>query len=310
MNCISPVTLFNVDRLIYPMGLTVPCGKCIACKIQKRKEWSIRMLHELNSWDDACFLTLTYSEEHLPFYPGGAYGPVPYPWPTLKKSDIQKFFKRLRRDLNNENRNIKYFACGEYGEKTQRPHYHAIVYGLGLSRNDRLQVMENWPFCDWKNSQIRKGSFGLVEPDSIQYVAGYINKKFDNVVEYEEYHKYGREPTFRILSQGIGKEYIYENAEQLFQNGFITHRSVPQSIPRYYLDKLDQIGLRPDVSDSQNERQITVNETLIGLSMTNREVFRINRPDIEQRLVDGLKERKKQYGKDLIAKKQFKRDLK
>lgn len=311
MNCTNPITLHSHTSPRFPRGLVVPCGKCLQCKIQKRKEWSIRMLHENDSWDRSCFLTLTYQDKYLPYQPIGPYGPVPYPWPTLQKSDIQKFFKRLRRDLANENRHIKYFACGEYGDDNQRPHYHAIVYGLGLSADDRNYVMENWPFCDWKVKAIRENSFGLVEPDSIQYVAGYINKKYNNQVEYEEYHKYAREPTFRILSQGLGKEYIYKNAEQLYQNGFLTHKSVPQSIPRYYLDKLDEMGLRPDVTNNQAIKEIEVNEKALGLSYTDREIFAMRRPDIEDTKLQVAVKAKKQHEQNLKQKNaQFKRDLK
>ena len=71
---------------------------------------------------------------------------------------------------------IRYFACGEYGDRTARPHYHAIVFGLSLSSDDKQMVKDSWPFCDWSNCSIARNSFGMAEPDSISYVAQYIDK--------------------------------------------------------------------------------------------------------------------------------------
>lgn len=305
MNCISPVTLQQISPR-YPRGLTVPCGKCIHCKIQRRKEWSIRMLHELDSWDKASFVTLTYDDKHLPISPVGKIGPIQYPWPTLQKAELQKFFKRLRKNYDGK---IKYFACGEYGDCFQRPHYHSILFGLGLSRSDRDTVMASWPFCDWENREIRDGSFGIAEPDSIRYVAQYIDKKYDNDEAYKYYHMYGREPVFRLISQGLGKEYIYKNAEQLTTNGYLTHNSIPQSIPRYYLNKLDEIGLKPDLTDRTYEAQCEKNQKLIGLWMSDAEILRANRPQLEDMKIQAEGKGKKQHGLNLqarIAQKQRK----
>ena len=88
MQCTSPVRLmpkrnqfgrWTLNPSEYPDGLLVPCGKCLACRISKRREWSVRMLHELSSYDDAVFLTLTYADEFLP--PNG----------SLDKAELQKF---------------------------------------------------------------------------------------------------------------------------------------------------------------------------------------------------------------------------
>lgn len=258
-------------------------------------------MHELDDWDKSSFVTLTYDDEHLPVSPVGKIGPIQYPWPTLQKKEFQKFIKRVRRDLENENRKIKYFASGEYGENTERPHYHCLFFGLSLSRNDRNVVMANWPFCDWKNPQIVKGSFGLVEPDSIQYVAGYIHSKLSGNEAKINYDQQGREPVFRVGSQGLGKNYVYKNAEQL-QEGYIKYLGIPHSIPRYYLNKLDAIGLRPDLSDSQYESQCDKNQKLIGLWMSDAEILRANRPDIENSKMVAEGAGKKQHGLNLKAK--------
>ena len=135
MQCTNPVNLGRTKRsgpFIYEeRGLVVPCGKCFACRIKKRREWSLRLYHELEMWNDAQFTTLTYADDSIPSGEG---------LPSLRKRDLQLFFKRLRRHLPEE-RSIRYFACCEYGDTTGRPHYHAIIYGLGLLPDDREAVI-------------------------------------------------------------------------------------------------------------------------------------------------------------------------
>lgn len=101
MQCFHPVTLKN--------GQTVPCGSCIGCRINKTSQWTFRLLLEQKNWDKASFITLTYDDDHLPSDA------------SLHPEDLTLFWKRLRKNL--DGRKIKYFACGEYGDATQRPHY-------------------------------------------------------------------------------------------------------------------------------------------------------------------------------------------
>lgn len=100
----------------------VPCGKCLGCRIDYSREWANRMCIELDDNPSAIFLTLTYNNANLPFTDSG--------YPTLSKRHLQLFFKRLRKVYSGCR--IRYYIAGEYGPKTLRPHYHAIVYGLSL----------------------------------------------------------------------------------------------------------------------------------------------------------------------------------
>ena len=239
MQCTNPINLGRTRRsgpfIHEERGLIVPCGKCFACRIKKRREWSLRLYHELEMWNDAQFTTLTYADDSIP----GGEG-----LPSLRKRDLQLFFKRLRRHLPEE-RNVRYFACGEYGDTTGRPHYHAIIYGLGLLPADREIVVKAWPFCDWSVDSIRDKSFGMVTPESIEYVAGYIHKKFSGIKEFEEYQALGREPVFRIMSQGIGRDYIDKNIDDVKKQMHFTMRGKHISIPRYYIKRhlLDTMSL-------------------------------------------------------------------
>lgn len=187
-----------------------------------------------NYGDNAMFVTLTYDNEHLP---------EDY---SLHKEDLQKFFKRLRRDLAKDNRKIRYFACGEYGDEKKdnyptgfgRPHFHAIIFGLDPnSDEDRSLISENWSFCGSFLFDRKHQGIGSVTSDSIQYVTGYIRKKLLGKSK-QDYFNAGIVPPFQVQSQYLGldgfKEYYteYNNPDYVLFNG---HKI---SIPRYFVDKL------------------------------------------------------------------------
>lgn len=227
MNCTNPVTITkNLDRLDYPDGLLVPCGKCLNCRIQYREQWGMRLTHEMSYNEDGIFLTLTYDQKNVPINDAFQL--------TLKKEHAQKFFKRLRKNL--KGKKIKYFLCGEYGDETKRPHYHAIVFGI--SRKEIPKIKQSWNFCDWKNPSICKDSFGMVEHDSINYVCQYIDKKFTGELANEEYYQKGIEAPFRLCSKGIGKDYCEDNEDRIRDLEYITVRGTKRSVPRYYLDRI------------------------------------------------------------------------
>lgn len=279
MQCIKPIRIFkNISRIEYPDGLEVPCGKCIACRIKKRKEWSIRMLHELESHENAIFITLTYDEDHLP------------PFSSLEKKELQKFFKRLRKKLSYQKRRIRHYSCGEYGDQTQRPHYHSIIFGMSLSISDKLLIDESWT-----NGLIH---YGLAEPDSMRYVAQYIDKKFTGELADTEYKQKNREPVFRLLSLGLGKNYVDKNADQITQNMFITVNGVKQSLPRYYINRL---GLESQ-KDQAYIKECDLVSHYSGFDYSRDEAYRILSPDEVRRIEDGIRDAKLQHGKNLEAK--------
>jgi len=245
----------NLSKWQYPDGLMVPCGKCLPCRIRKRSEWALRMLHELSYHEDSMFITLTYEDKYLPENN------------SLEKVALQKFFKRLRKRISEETHGklrIKYFACGEYGENPidpfgpPRPHYHAIIFGLSLL--NREYVTSAWPYG--------YVHFGLAERDSIRYVAQYIDKKYSGELEDEYYTQTGRQNVFRILSQGLGRAFCIEHSEQIQQQKKITHRGVQHSIPRYYIKKLeidtDLLKSRALDLDSNNVKKYTGLDDLTG----------------------------------------------
>ncbi len=227
MQCTSPMRIKNPDRFKYkkpdqsvgPEWLEVPCGHCIACRIARTREWTIRLLHESEFWDDTSFITLTYNDDFLP-----SDG-------SLVPRDLTLFFKRLRKDLEKDKRKIKYYACGEYGDIFGRPHYHAIVFGL--SPKDKELIEENWPY-----GFVRVGT---VTYDSCRYVAGYVQKKLYGKGA-DVYDEKGILPPFARMSKGIGEEYVDKYWNKLWSQETVTVRGVPMGLPRYYKKKLDYDG--------------------------------------------------------------------
>lgn len=147
------------------------CGQCLPCRINRQRLWTIRCLLEAGQHQHSSYVTLTYDDKHLPL--SG----------SVSLRDIQLFFKRLRR----RGHEFRYYACAEYGERSWRPHYHAILFGL----RDGCGVREAW----------RDGFVHIsgVGPESIAYVAGYCLKGAYNE-RGMKWHGKNLVPEFNLMS--------------------------------------------------------------------------------------------------------------
>lgn len=182
----------------------------------------MRMLHETDTSERQGFLTLTYAPEHLPSSPLRPDG-------ILVLHDLQNFWKRLRKALRLLERDtkIKYYSCGEYGDDGNRPHYHAIVWGIDVHDEDLVQKV-------WG---LGRTQIDFVEPESIRYVAGYVSKKlgFNNSVARQGYPK-----PFQAASGGIGLTWLTNNWYETMYNACLTFRGIKQPLSRYYREKLEK----------------------------------------------------------------------
>lgn len=174
-----------------------------------------RLLQEDKVSDESIFVTLTYDTEFVPITEKG--------FMSLSKSDVQKWIKRIRKK---EARKVKYYLVGEYGPKTDRPHYHAILFNC----NGDIAV-DCW----------RKGNIvvGDVSGASVSYTAGYINKPGTRVgfADWDD-----RLPKFSLMSKGLGKNYL-SSAVVNYHLADVTRNFVMQDgykipMPRYYRKKL------------------------------------------------------------------------
>lgn len=234
MKCKNPY--FDKSR-----QLTFNCQKCMPCRINYTSQWALRCMYELASWNDASFITLTYNDEHLP----SNYSLVP--------DHLKNFWKDLRYFLSLDDRKIKYYACGEYGDKVKkylspgalkchgRPHYHAIVFGISpFSDDDRQLVAKCWPYCDsWIFSKNREEqAIDEVNVSDIRYVTGYVRKKLYGDQAKENYGEAVR--PFSRCSQGLGLDFALKNKDRLVSNGFtFLSENKRVGIPKYFRTKFE-----------------------------------------------------------------------
>lgn len=220
MRCTSPLKLRNGDE--------VPCGQCMACRLNYGKEWSIRIMHEAKKYETSIFLTLTYDEDNIP--ENG----------SLQKRDVQLFLKRLRRVL--EPREIRYYLSGEYGDKFCRPHYHVILFNVSpfekIFRFEQKRKGEYIGYCDvWPYGLVYCGQ---VTDDSACYVAKYTTKKVKGKGSHEFYEAHGLVPEFALMSRrpGIGADFCDKFSPELIQHQSVISKGQEYKLPRYYQNRL------------------------------------------------------------------------
>lgn len=224
---------------IKPFGdnnLSLPCGRCMGCRLERSRQWAVRCLHEAKCYEDNCFITLTYAPEHLP--KDG----------SLVRKHVQDFMKRLRFKFSD--RKIRYFYCGEYGEDLGRPHYHLCLFNFDFSDRKKLYKVNNfWYYRSdileslwtYGNSTCCDFSF-----ETAAYVARYCTKKVNGSKAEEHYQ--GRVPEFAGMSlkPGIGASWFDKYAKSdLFPHDNVVVRGAKSKPPRYYdilRDRVDPEG--------------------------------------------------------------------
>lgn len=188
-------------------NLEFGCGQCMPCRIRHRRLWANRMVLESLCHGDSCFVTLTYKYVQ--------YGGLSERTATLDPSHPTLWLKRLRKALDPIK--IRYFLCGEYGDESQRPHYHAALFGIGRSFTSLIE-------STWGVGHVYVGDLTAT---SANYIAGYVTKK---LTKEGDPRLYGRYPEYSRQSRrpGIGALAVPElassisslgGAEFLLQNG-------------------------------------------------------------------------------------------
>lgn len=168
------------------------CGRCLPCRSKKRRLWSHRLLLEALDAKGASFVTLTYADDKIT---------------SLDPEHLQSFLKRFRSAISPVK--VRFYAVGEYGDKTGRPHYHLALYGwgpcsFGRSRYSKLNstccVVCETIRAAWGHGHIYLGE---LEIKSAMYIAGYMIKKMTRT---DDPRLNGRAPEFARMSlrPGIG----------------------------------------------------------------------------------------------------------
>lgn len=216
-------------------ALSLPCGQCIGCRLDNAQSWAIRCYHEAQLHDWSSFITLTYDEEHIPDNN------------SLKREHLTKFLKRLRKSLNHK---ISVFACGEYGDETERPHYHALIFGWDfpdkkfhkftkdqepMFTSEKLERLWSEPKPRSLHSErLGQCSLGAATFRSASYVARYVSKKITGPKAEEHYR--GRLPEFatQSLRPAIGLNWIKNNWKEVYPCDFVICEGKKMNPPRFY----------------------------------------------------------------------------
>lgn len=209
--------------------LALPCGQCIGCRLERSRQWAMRCLHESELYEMNCFITLTYDDAHLP--KNG----------SVDVREFQLFMKRLRKEFGD---GIRFFHCGEYGEKFQRPHYHACLFNFDFAdkvfwqeRNGNKLYISDDLNRIWG---LGHAIIGDVTFESAAYVARYICKKITG--DDAKAHYGDRSPEYVTMSRGskklgtggIGKGWYDKYKSDIYPSDFAVIRGSKMRPPKYY----------------------------------------------------------------------------
>jgi len=218
--------------------IIVPCNQCGDCRTKRLSDWGQRCVHHASLYEENSFLTLTYDDAHLP--DNG----------SLNKPDLQKFFKRLR--IKYAPRHISYYACGEYGERTQRAHYHVCLFNLDFK--DKIAFRKIGDHTLYLSDQLTEiwghgnTSVGSLTYQTACYTAAYIMKRTlgkgcPKYVKLDEETGELRPlvQPFAVMSlrPAIGRDWINKYSADIYGNekDFIVQNTRKMKPARYY-DKI------------------------------------------------------------------------
>lgn len=237
-----------------PIKMNVRCGGCIGCRHDNAKHWAARIQHEAQQWNRNCFLTLTYRDReqcsteqlqeglHLPDFP------------SLSKPHLQKFIKRLRHHFDDTR--IRYYACGEYGDDNDRPHYHLCIFNLAFRDQQLHSNNGGYPLFTSQTLQNIWGygftTIGELTYESAAYCSRYVLKKITGPRAHDHYLRFDNygvcqwlEPEFTLMSRrpGIGRDWIDTYQDDVYPSDETPIPGVGnvKGVPRYYDKVLETV---------------------------------------------------------------------
>lgn len=239
MPCYHPIPAWRSDHQVKlhkqlpdSTPLHVPCGTCLGCRTTRAQHWALRCHLETLDHKHTCVTTLTYDGTSVP--------------PTLQKGDFQRWMKRLRKAHGSK---LRYFACGEYGERFGRPHFHALLFGLHSETPD---IQATWPH-------------GLTHTDNvsiaaINYVCNYTTKKLgwpkanrEERLDLETGELYTWQPPFQLMSRrpGLGSSgKKHYNSWRLYA----VNNGAKLSVPRYLKTAWEEQSTDTEYEDNEYEK--------------------------------------------------------
>ena len=269
MTCINPrlaykktngqFTLAKIgDNAPIEKSVLVGCGQCMACRVSHQRQWATRMVHESYMHKDSCFITLTIDDEHRS------------PTRSVDQREMQLFIKKLRQALKPQK--IRIFYCSEYGTKSEREHYHAILFGYmpedrkAYKKNKQGDMLYTSATLDraWGKGFVTVGEFNSTTAD---YCAKYVTKAYigaDKENAYNWVDENGeiikRNPPFQRSSNrpGLGATFYEKYKDQLIAHDGTTVDGKPRPLPKYYdrLIKRENPDAYAEIKHKRNEKYI------------------------------------------------------
>jgi len=262
MACYHPLTAYMTswwqgDKLMRSISfkndseaertLSLPCGRCVGCRLERSRQWAVRCMHEAQMHTDNCFLTLTYNNLSCPkdF--------------SLHYEDFQLFMKRLRKRF--KGKKIRFYMAGEYGETFDRPHFHACIFGLDFQ--DKVFFKRTASGSNIYTSKILEelwphgySTVGTLTFESAAYTARYIMKKavksdfssdewkWANIyTDLESGEVIQRTPEFNKMSlkPGIGQAWFDKYKDDVYPHDHVVIRGSKCRPPRFYDNKYKEM---------------------------------------------------------------------
>lgn len=228
---------------VYRDYLRIPCGQCLGCRIDYSRDWATRMMLEYDYHETSSFITLTYNDLYVPLCDYVDKNGEEQKSMTLLKRDMQLFMKRLRKKY--PDKQIRFYGCGEYGPKNQRPHYHLIIFGLDFAEDRYVHQISALGDAYYRSPTLEKlWPYGYsyvcdVSWQTCAYVARYVTKKKKGK-ESDYYQFFNIQPEFSLMSRkpGIGRLYYDDHKEEIYEKGSIYLSTAKGGMkvkpPRYY----------------------------------------------------------------------------
>jgi len=256
----------------------VPCGQCIGCRLDRSRNWAARISNEASLYKDNCFITLTYSPENLP-----SDG-------SLDVRHFQLFLKRLRKKYGK----VRFFHCGEYGERLGRPHYHACLLNFDFPDKQPLRTTDRGDHVYTSAALetlwgLGRTEIGSLTFESAAYVARYITKKVTGKAAEAHYTRLNLEtgeiinlkPEYTTMSRkpGIGAPWLQKFSSDVYNYDKLVIRggaTIPP--PRYYDNQYE-------VMNPEHYQKIKIKRETADKNVYGTDENRIRRLDnTEQRL--------------------------
>ena len=304
------ITSGDIDRIEYFDGkkvavdhwnynyIEIPCGKCIGCRLDYSRQWANRCMLEAKQYEHNAFITLTYEDAALTFNDGAnrKTGEV-MKVPTLVPEELTKFMKDLRRyyKYHYGEEGIRFYACGEYGSKNDRPHFHVIVFNLNI--RDKEYLFTNSSHDKIYTSEIIRGIWGKghvtigdVTWNSAAYTARYVMKKIKGKDAKKYYELLGVVPEFTRMSrrEGIARNYYENNKDKIYELDEIilaNKKGLAQKIkPCKYYDNLYDIENHEFMQKLKQKRKLEAEYAM---------AIQLGKTDLTKEEYLQMKERKK-----------------